>query len=733
MQAVEIVSTSPNAHGETIGHLQQGLEQLHTEIKKDAHSLPEAEQDMLAADVIKAQADQALHLLEGVQPNLQVSEEEQIRRENHAVEETLGITSPAQRMVEASLFIDPPFWETALLRGDAHPEELFGIRAWKGWLEARASARDLPDTVTIDDIKSLHAVIAQGLSSGIQGEIRTDTMIGGDYTQIGSAITFTQEQIDSIESNPLLKITFTDREKNEGYILYPCVRDWELFNRCKALLPPDSQATLGFYPTNDRLVTALLTGFLQRFNETPPTDKTEILARAAELQRQFVSIHPFTDGNGRLSRLLMNAYLQRAGVAPAVLEHGEDDLFYSKEGWEEEVREGCERYRRLKAKAQEGTTQREVLDDNYTAYFDQVYHPTHSLPAPGDQLRHREYRAFLEGVHEGYTQFRVFTQAPTTHSGIEKEGDEIEMGGLIPQEYIASWGNTRPEVQQHVRQRYYHSQEVFRGGMAEKVDAPRDILRLFLQPIAMNAAYRPITRAYASPMSIRPLPVAEIKRTLQDYNQAVISDYSHRVNPNESIDTHQFEQEEEHFIQNIISKPQQREGEIRALQTGKYLPSLLHYHQEGGRFNQVLWLSPAVSTSTDRDVSYMWAQERTYFHPVPEGSKGILVASLLPRYGVIYSPEAETIPMMTGTGWQALFKEEKEFLVMGAIDPNAVTAITLYSSDQMQAEAKREGNVVLFKDYAGNVEERYVFDEHGALQLSGRRTLEETEIPTTPL
>ena len=41
--------------------------------------------------------------------------------------------------------------------------------------------------------------------------------------------------------------------------------------------------------------------------------------RAARVHSDFVKIHPFADGNGRTSRLLMNLELMKAGYPPAVL------------------------------------------------------------------------------------------------------------------------------------------------------------------------------------------------------------------------------------------------------------------------------------------------------------------------------------------------------------------------------------------------------------------------------
>ncbi len=43
------------------------------------------------------------------------------------------------------------------------------------------------------------------------------------------------------------------------------------------------------------------------------------IQRAAKVHADFVSIHPFIDGNGRTSRLLMNLELMKAGYPPCVI------------------------------------------------------------------------------------------------------------------------------------------------------------------------------------------------------------------------------------------------------------------------------------------------------------------------------------------------------------------------------------------------------------------------------
>ncbi len=54
-------------------------------------------------------------------------------------------------------------------------------------------------------------------------------------------------------------------------------------------------------------------------NEERNKGTTHPVTLAATLHHQFVSIHPFDDGNGRMARILMNLTLMQAGYLPAVL------------------------------------------------------------------------------------------------------------------------------------------------------------------------------------------------------------------------------------------------------------------------------------------------------------------------------------------------------------------------------------------------------------------------------
>lgn len=55
----------------------------------------------------------------------------------------------------------------------------------------------------------------------------------------------------------------------------------------------------------------------------------DVVALSASVHSRFEQIHPFSDGNGRVGRLLMNAMLLKAGFAPAVIEQERKQLYYT--------------------------------------------------------------------------------------------------------------------------------------------------------------------------------------------------------------------------------------------------------------------------------------------------------------------------------------------------------------------------------------------------------------------
>lgn len=58
-------------------------------------------------------------------------------------------------------------------------------------------------------------------------------------------------------------------------------------------------------------------------------DRKDIIKHVTEIHSRFEQIHPFSDGNGRIGRLLMNIMLLRKNIAPALIKQEEKQLYYT--------------------------------------------------------------------------------------------------------------------------------------------------------------------------------------------------------------------------------------------------------------------------------------------------------------------------------------------------------------------------------------------------------------------
>ncbi|OUY05868.1 Fic family protein [Acinetobacter populi] len=70
-------------------------------------------------------------------------------------------------------------------------------------------------------------------------------------------------------------------------------------------------------PPDHTLITDKIAQFIDWYNNEAA--RVHPIERAAKVHADFVGIHPFIDGNGRTSRLLMNLELMKAGYPPCVI------------------------------------------------------------------------------------------------------------------------------------------------------------------------------------------------------------------------------------------------------------------------------------------------------------------------------------------------------------------------------------------------------------------------------
>lgn len=55
----------------------------------------------------------------------------------------------------------------------------------------------------------------------------------------------------------------------------------------------------------------------------------DVISLSASVHSKFEQIHPFSDGNGRVGRLLMNAILLQVNLAPAIIHQQQKQLYYT--------------------------------------------------------------------------------------------------------------------------------------------------------------------------------------------------------------------------------------------------------------------------------------------------------------------------------------------------------------------------------------------------------------------
>jgi Fic family protein len=153
----------------------------------------------------------------------------------------------------------------------------------KDFLEAKnhAEAIDILESVVRDKpelteffIKSLHGILLKGMgdtvAKGADGKLINKKLHIGEY------------------------------KKQPNHVL---TASGQMHHYCEPLLVPDKmQKLLAWYNSEE-------------------AQKLSAIERGALLHYKFVTIHPFDDGNGRMSRLLMNLTLMQEGLPPCIIKN----------------------------------------------------------------------------------------------------------------------------------------------------------------------------------------------------------------------------------------------------------------------------------------------------------------------------------------------------------------------------------------------------------------------------
>lgn len=68
--------------------------------------------------------------------------------------------------------------------------------------------------------------------------------------------------------------------------------------------------------------------------------REDFLLTMARFQRQFIGVHPFADGNGRVSRNIISFYIQSLGLPAPILANMDEDMYLSESEWAKAIGKG---------------------------------------------------------------------------------------------------------------------------------------------------------------------------------------------------------------------------------------------------------------------------------------------------------------------------------------------------------------------------------------------------------
>src|SRR3989338_6455374 len=165
---------------------------------------------------------------------------------------------------------------------------------------------------------------------------------------------------------------------------------------------------------------------------------------AASLQRKFVSIHPFVDVNGRLSRLLMNWSLENDGVNPSIVFEPGNDILTADADWVEEVRSGSLLHQTLenKRKKLESVGYEDVAEmlglSSLKTFYDLIFSQlakAPNKPQNGEIMSHLAYEEFIKSLQKEYDRFKdYYTKTREIHN---QDGFiNYTQGDFVPESYI---------------------------------------------------------------------------------------------------------------------------------------------------------------------------------------------------------------------------------------------------------------------------------------------------------
>lgn len=629
-------------------------------------------------------------------------QEKPIQDQIRESEKTLGIESEHDRLLEASLFIDKSFLSYALITGVAKkPERVFGDNAWADYLDARLFARQYgKQNLTLDFIVNLHKKLTQRSDPEISGQIRDVDARGAAYDDEDKPVTYTAEQVRAIEQNPqlsFLRVPPQDKDSTTGFIVFP--------------------HSSPIAETREE-ITKDLRELAEWFNNAKKQESYNPHIIAGLLQHRLISLHPFMDSNGRLTRMLMNWSLENDEETPSVIDNPTEDILTDEETWISYISEGGKKYKAFKKRQ---AALQEAGIDNINALFDLgvdkafyeyiFRHLKQTLPLPtsGDKHKHEIYEDFLADFKSEIDRFQKYMRSTSTQN-FSNGTQEISHGGLITSEFMEFASSTAAHVLPlELKRQFFTDTEIYRGGMADGEIDDKTICQMFLGYTGVGTGYRSLMRSHLPATSLQKVNPQEVQESMEYYNKMVASTYLQKKHPS-------------------IDNPY-----TNAQSSVRDLDATIREHVAGG---EAIWNSPFASTSLDYRQSRSWANRFSAYY-AKNARHGVLFKVQLPREGMVMT-FGQKFEGLTAAGFQL----EYEALVAGSLQPASIAGIEVFDRNSPHGNpgltAKRveeDGKVgIVVEDRRGNfvVQRTYTYNPDAArFELASEIA---TEIPSiTPV
>lgn len=229
--------------------------------------------------------------------------------------------------------------DQALLKKYQHLSELFSVREYLNWKRADARLMAIPIgqfKITKSLIEEIHDLLSPSEFSETKNnylieQLKLPPALAAQFSKF---FHHTFESRFSVQTifKPMGEENFLDM-KNNPWIDQIIEMPWPLSRS-------SSRRALFIYSSSNQRVQHKLDQLIRWYDEHK--DKLEPVELAALFQRRLVSIHPFVDGNGRLSRLFMDRILREFDKELPLLKDFDVDLFSNEQGWVQTIRDALE-------------------------------------------------------------------------------------------------------------------------------------------------------------------------------------------------------------------------------------------------------------------------------------------------------------------------------------------------------------------------------------------------------